>query len=187
MQAATQCFAEAGFAGATTRSVAEKAGVNVATLHYHFGNKESLYNSAWVEATREKLPEPGQPAALPHDRVTCLIQTILEYSAQRPALSRLSLFNLLEGAGPREAAPADPRIEALASAFESMNGECRQPPGLLARWLITLIDAAVVASEKAALNGSPVPADPIPVRAFLESTAFSLAALNTDPKEESER
>jgi len=42
MEAASQLFAEKGFAGATTRAIAELAGVNEVTLFRHFGTKEKL-------------------------------------------------------------------------------------------------------------------------------------------------
>ena len=42
MQAASQLFTEKGFAGTTTRAIAELAGVNEVTLFRHFGTKEKL-------------------------------------------------------------------------------------------------------------------------------------------------
>ena len=42
MHAATQLFTEKGFAGTTTRAIAELAGVNEVTLFRHFGTKEKL-------------------------------------------------------------------------------------------------------------------------------------------------
>ncbi|MCA9935472.1 MAG: TetR/AcrR family transcriptional regulator [Ardenticatenaceae bacterium] len=42
MQAATQLFAETGYAGTTTRAIAELAGFNELTLFRHFGSKENL-------------------------------------------------------------------------------------------------------------------------------------------------
>ncbi len=42
MEAASQLFAEKGFAGTTTRAIAELAGVNEVTLFRHFGTKEKL-------------------------------------------------------------------------------------------------------------------------------------------------
>jgi TetR/AcrR family transcriptional regulator, regulator of cefoperazone and chloramphenicol sensitivity len=41
--AAAELFAERGFRGATMRAIAERAGTNLASAHYHFGSKEKLY------------------------------------------------------------------------------------------------------------------------------------------------
>ncbi len=42
MQAASQLFLEKGFTGATTRAIADLAGVNEVTIFRHFGTKENL-------------------------------------------------------------------------------------------------------------------------------------------------
>lgn len=41
--AASELFAAHGFHGTTARDIAERAGVNLAAAHYHFGSKEDLY------------------------------------------------------------------------------------------------------------------------------------------------
>jgi AcrR family transcriptional regulator len=41
--AASALFAERGFHGTTARDIAQRAGVNLAAGHYHFGSKETLY------------------------------------------------------------------------------------------------------------------------------------------------
>ena len=43
LEAAGELFADYGFDGASTRMIAEKAGVNIAAINYHFGGKENLY------------------------------------------------------------------------------------------------------------------------------------------------
>lgn len=48
LEAALDCFAEAGFDGATTRAICGRAGVNLALLNYHFGSKEGL----WAQVLR---------------------------------------------------------------------------------------------------------------------------------------
>jgi AcrR family transcriptional regulator len=50
LQAATELVAERGWDRVTTRQIAERAGVNQALIHYHFGSKERLLTAA-VEAT----------------------------------------------------------------------------------------------------------------------------------------
>lgn len=49
IQATFELFLEKGFAGITTREVAERAGVNEVTLFRHFGNKDNLMNEAVAE------------------------------------------------------------------------------------------------------------------------------------------
>jgi len=43
LDAAETVFAEAGFAGASMRSIAQRAGVNQPLIHYHFESKDRLY------------------------------------------------------------------------------------------------------------------------------------------------
>ncbi|OXH87118.1 TetR family transcriptional regulator, partial [Burkholderia multivorans] len=50
--AAIELFGERGFAGASTRDIAAKAGVNAPALQYYFENKEGVYR-ACVESIAE--------------------------------------------------------------------------------------------------------------------------------------
>ncbi|EMN1928217.1 CerR family C-terminal domain-containing protein [Burkholderia ambifaria] len=52
IDAAIELFGEHGFAGASTREIAAKAGVNAPALQYYFENKEGVYR-ACVEAIAE--------------------------------------------------------------------------------------------------------------------------------------
>jgi AcrR family transcriptional regulator len=49
LEAAAEVFDTEGFRGATVRQICQRAGANVAAIHYHFGGKEELY----VELLRE--------------------------------------------------------------------------------------------------------------------------------------
>jgi TetR/AcrR family transcriptional regulator, regulator of cefoperazone and chloramphenicol sensitivity len=54
LHAASVLFAEDGLKRTTTRKIAKKAGVNIATLHYHFGDKQALYKAVISKALMEK-------------------------------------------------------------------------------------------------------------------------------------
>ncbi len=45
IRGAAQVFAQKGYEGATTRAIAEAAGVNEVTLFRHFGNKKNLFTA----------------------------------------------------------------------------------------------------------------------------------------------
>lgn len=56
---AEELFAEKGFAGTRTRDIAERAGVNISTLHFHWKCKEELYTAVYQRLLeqRTKLTE----------------------------------------------------------------------------------------------------------------------------------
>jgi AcrR family transcriptional regulator len=60
LDAALTVFSKHGFDGARTRDIAELAGVNIATLHYHFKSKDNIYGSVIEEihkASGEQIME----------------------------------------------------------------------------------------------------------------------------------
>ena len=92
LEAASELFAERGFAGTTIREIAERAKVNVATGHYHFGSKLELYLEAVGAqfaaldarlAVEGAQPSPEELARLPRAEIEALlgrqIRTMLEF------------------------------------------------------------------------------------------------------------
>lgn len=156
LKAAEQSFAMAGFIGATTREVAARAGVNVATLHYHFGNKEGLYRAVIERAAAGEIPATDASGS-PAERLARTVGGLFDFVAERPALARLSLLDQL--AGPTPSAPArsteeaeDRRVAALRKTLVSLaNGGPAKglPPGVAARAIVTLIDGSLLATGEA--------------------------------------
>jgi TetR/AcrR family transcriptional regulator, regulator of cefoperazone and chloramphenicol sensitivity len=47
LQAATEVFAEVGYKAATTREICKRAEVNLASIHYYYGDKAELYREVF--------------------------------------------------------------------------------------------------------------------------------------------
>ncbi len=62
LQAAGEVFAEKGYHDATVAEICETAEANIASVNYHFGDKEKLYDKVWRNAfaiTSEAYPLDG--------------------------------------------------------------------------------------------------------------------------------
>ena len=97
LSAAARVYAEAGYRGATTRRIAQVAGVNEITLFRHFGSKESLLHEAIARAGAEiesvTLPdEPGDPVR----ELTEWARSYLAYLAARRSLIRTCMGEMGE-------------------------------------------------------------------------------------------
>lgn len=62
LEAALELFAANGFEGASTRTIAERAGVNLPAIQYYFGSKEGLYRAV-VEQFSQNLHAGLAPIA----------------------------------------------------------------------------------------------------------------------------
>lgn len=64
---ATRIFSDKGFAKASTREICHAAGLNVASIHYYFGDKAGLYRAVLCKPLEDlgedfnQFDEPGQP------------------------------------------------------------------------------------------------------------------------------
>lgn len=170
LRAAEECFATSGFVGATTRQVAARAGVNVATLHYHFGNKEKLYRAVFDAVSGGKLAEPGAEKA-PVERLSSLVEALWDLGAAHPSLSRLSLLHRLAGPPSPAETIEDPRVALLARTLAETGVRTPFLPGEAARVILAFLDIALVASQ----NGRALQAIP-PSAAALASRAGVVAA-----------
>ena len=120
VRAAFACLAADGFEGLRTRSVADRAGVNIATLHYYFPTKEALIGgvaafiaSRFITLHAPRKPSTGSPA---HDLLQQEFADARFYRARHPDLA--AVLSELQLRGRR-----DPAIRKI---IEPMFGHWRK-------------------------------------------------------------
>jgi AcrR family transcriptional regulator len=97
--AACECIESKGLQSLTTRDIAREAGVNIATIHYHFGTKQKLVELALertishgIEHLDEILQAGEQPA---QERVTGILRFIMEGAVRFPNITRAHLYDVV--------------------------------------------------------------------------------------------
>lgn len=104
LRAATETFAQHGFAGATVAEIAEKAKANVTLIYRYFGSKEGL-----LEAVLKRFIQSAQPyreqvlahQALPANReeFRALSHWAWQYMEQETDMTRIALLESLQDNG----------------------------------------------------------------------------------------
>ncbi len=94
LEAALHEFAEQGFEGATTASIARRVGVTQPLVHYHFGSKEALWRAACdsiFTELREHLRAHGADIASMSSAAQLVTQTyyLIDFIVAHPELPRL--------------------------------------------------------------------------------------------------
>ena len=100
LAAARRIFGEYGFHGTTTRMIAKEVGIDISTLHYHWGEKKDLSAAVVVdinEDLRRKLIEVerlihGRPLG---ERLSLSIDVMTDYLFAHPEVSNLVLMRYL--------------------------------------------------------------------------------------------
>lgn len=129
LDAAEYIFASSGYEGAKMRQIAEHAGVAQGLIHYHFGNKEKLFESmvarrsGHINNKRAKLldglfVDSTTPSL--EDIVTALfrptIETGLSMAKDGGSFSRI-LVSFANSAAPREQGLAERYYDPIARKF----------------------------------------------------------------------
>ena len=160
LKAAEESFAASGFVGATTRQVATRAGVNVATLHYHFGNKERLYRAVLDAAVSGEIAE-SERSDSPVERLTAVVESLWNFAWTRPALSRLSLLHRLAGPAAPDGDAYEPlddsRARLLAKTIADIGLKGAYGSAAAAQFILVLLDAALVAARNGHGAEAPSP------------------------------
>ena len=139
LQAALEVFARRGYEAATIREICRLAEANVAAVHYHFGDKRSLYEAIYgrlFETLRQRRTEFLPPEAPAEERLRVHIQALFDEifrhddGSERPV--QLSTLYLNEMARPTEV------LDRIVS--EHLEPDARELYGIIAELLGTDAD-----------------------------------------------
>lgn len=100
LDTAAEVFAESGFAGARMDAIADRAGVNKATIYYHIGDKETLYTRVLHEhfaRAGDEFDRVVGAAATPEEKLSRFIQQIARVMDQNPHKTVMMLREIAAG------------------------------------------------------------------------------------------
>lgn len=94
---ARRIFGEYGFHGTTTRMIAQEVGIDISTLHYHWGEKKDLYEAVILDINKDlqqglidvETIIHGRPLA---ERMAIAIDVMTDYLFAHPEVSNLILL-----------------------------------------------------------------------------------------------
>ncbi|CAB3655227.1 hypothetical protein LMG22037_01190 [Paraburkholderia phenoliruptrix] len=129
---AGQVFAARGFADATSKEICERAGTPMASVNYHFGSREALYEAALVEAHRQvvsldELSALTEAPGDPRDKLRAVISRFVGLSAG-PGAPWGFMLMLREVLSPSPAMPAliEKAVRPKATVLLGLVGEVLQ-------------------------------------------------------------
>ncbi|MEO3787749.1 TetR family transcriptional regulator [Actinocorallia sp. B10E7] len=129
LDAATLLFAEKGFEGASTRLIAEAAGLNIATVNYHLGGKRDLYLAVMERAAEKERRALGEvmrtftPTAEDAHR---LADRYLDFCVEHPEIAALWLRRWLSDAEDVTSLEAE-RVRPLVSRIVELARKAAGP------------------------------------------------------------
>jgi AcrR family transcriptional regulator len=150
LDAAATALARVGYEKITTRLIAQEAGVNIATLHYHFGSKEALLAEAVRYAltrSQDILREAIESAPTPLDALAAGFDATWEIARERPGVLRYDLvLRAIRDEDAREEitsvyAAYRRMVEGLVERYTAQGGAL--PPGITPRMLGEYVVSAV--------------------------------------------
>jgi AcrR family transcriptional regulator len=165
VQAAVATLKEEGFAGASARAIAERAGSNQGLIFYHFGSVTNLLLAALDAVSDERLEHYGaavsrvdSPGELV-DVATAIFREDLDAGYVTVLAEMIAGASSTPGLGPAVAARIEPWTEFTKQAIEKLLGDgpftALLPAGDVAYGIVALYLGLEMLSH---LNGDQAPA-----------------------------
>ncbi|MFA5183364.1 MAG: TetR/AcrR family transcriptional regulator [Syntrophales bacterium] len=97
---ARRIFGEYGFHGTTTRMISQEVGIDISTLHYHWGEKKDLYEAVIIDINKDLGQKLIDVEKIIHglplgERMAIAIDTMTDYFFVCPEISNIMLFRYI--------------------------------------------------------------------------------------------
>ena len=97
LDAARRIFGEYGFHGTTMRMIAQDVGIDISTLHYHWGEKKDLYEAVILDINKDLRQSLIDVERMIHgrelaERMAIAIDVMTDYLFAHPEVSNLILL-----------------------------------------------------------------------------------------------
>jgi AcrR family transcriptional regulator len=98
LSSARHLFGEYGYHGVTTRMIAKEVGIDISTLHYHWGDKENLYEAVITDIQDEILKVLLEIEKVVHGksmetRLEVAIDVMCDYLFEKPEVPKLIVIS----------------------------------------------------------------------------------------------
>jgi AcrR family transcriptional regulator len=100
LDAASRLIASKGYAATTVRDIASAAGLNLAMIHYYFGNKEGLYRAIFEEkivAVQRILAEAALSEGTCRERLERFVRAYARFLCRHSHFARIVQQEFLSG------------------------------------------------------------------------------------------
>ncbi len=98
LKVARKIFGEYGYHGGTTRMIAEEVGIDLSTIHYHWGEKKDLYEAVVLDINNDlgqmlRNVEKKAHGCPLDERMRISFDMMTDYLLEHPEISNLILLN----------------------------------------------------------------------------------------------
>jgi AcrR family transcriptional regulator len=131
LEAAKHVFFEQGMAGARMQTIADKAGINKAMLHYYFRSKQKLFDAIFFEVTADffhRVNDILKTSSSLYEKIRQFCSVYIDLAIQQPYLPAFLLVEINK----------DPK-----TILKKING--RNPPAL--KQILLQIEEAIIKGE----------------------------------------
>lgn len=99
LEAAIACFAEQGYAGTSTATIAKRAGVSQGIIFHHFATKDGLFSAVvrdGIDDLKSYLTPVGESQVGAAEKLQLLLRSMGEMTLANPALSEIVIRQLFQ-------------------------------------------------------------------------------------------